>query len=104
MGFLILPCTGLDRDNDAGELPLVSFGRDEPRQGDEVFTVGYPLGWGPALAFGHLGNPQTFLPTAQSRLMQVDLSACSGNSGGGLFNAQGALVGIGACHYSDRVR
>ena len=26
--------------------------------------------------------------------MQVDLSACSGNSGGGLFNGQGELVGM----------
>ena len=81
-------------NKEVGALPFVSFGKGEPGQGDEVFTVGYPLGWGPALAFGRLGNPQTFLPTAQSRLMQVDLSACSGNSGGGLFNEHGDLVGL----------
>ncbi len=76
------------------ELPFVMFEDTEPRSGDEVFTVGYPLGWGPALAFGRLGNPRTFLPTAQTRLMQVDLSACSGNSGGGLFNEHGKIVGM----------
>ena len=93
-GFLDLALYRFTQEKDAGELPFVSFGEDELRQGDEVFTVGYPLGWGPALAFGHLGNPQTFLPTAQSRLMQVDLTACSGNSGGGLFSSQGSLVGM----------
>ena len=62
--------------------------------GDEVFTVGFPLGWGPAISFGHVGNPNTFLPTVQSRVMQVDLSACSGNSGGGLLNRNGELVGL----------
>ena len=62
--------------------------------GDHVFTVGYPLGWGPAVAYGRIGNPNTFLPTADTRLLQADLSACSGNSGGGLFNTAGELVGI----------
>jgi len=62
--------------------------------GDEVFTVGYPLGWGPAIAYGRIGNPNTFLPTAETRLLQADLSVCSGNSGGGLFNAAGELAGV----------
>jgi serine protease Do len=62
--------------------------------GDDVFTVGYPLGWGPAIAYGRIGNPNTFLPTAETRLLQTDLSACSGNSGGGLFNASGELAGV----------
>jgi serine protease Do len=62
--------------------------------GDRVFTVGYPLGWGPAITFGTVGNPNTFLSTVQSRLVQVDLSVCSGNSGGGLLNQQGQLVGL----------
>ena len=75
-------------------LPELTFAGDTAKAGDEVFTVGYPLGWGPALGYGRLGNPNTFLPTAQTRLMQLDLSACSGNSGGGLFNAKGEIVGM----------
>ena len=75
-------------------LPNVSFAEEKVATGDEVFTVGYPLGWGPAIGFGRLGNLNTFLPTVQTRLMQVDLSACSGNSGGGLFNAKGEVVGM----------
>ena len=71
-----------------------TFSQTEALPGERVFTVGYPLGWGPAISYGHVGNPDTFLRTVQSRLLQVDLSACSGNSGGGLFNAQGEIVGL----------
>jgi len=60
----------------------------------EVFTVGYPMGWGPTMAFGRIGNVNTFLQTVDTRLLQADLSACSGNSGGGLFNYAGEIVGI----------
>lgn len=71
-----------------------TFSRTEPLPGERVFTVGYPLGWGPAISYGYVGNPETFLQTIPSRLLQVDLSACSGNSGGGLFNGQGEIVGL----------
>lgn len=71
-----------------------SFAADEVMPGMEVFTVGYPLGWGPTMAFGRLGNANTFLQTVDTRLIQADLSTCSGNSGGGLFNARGEIVGI----------
>ena len=71
-----------------------TFSRAEALPGERVFTVGYPLGWGPAISYGYIGNPNTFLQTVQSRLLQVDLSACSGNSGGGLFNAQGEIAGV----------
>jgi serine protease Do len=71
-----------------------SFAAGDAAPGMEVFTVGYPLGWGPTMAFGRLGNTNTFLQTVETRLIQADLSACNGNSGGGLFNAQGEIVGI----------
>ena len=71
-----------------------SFAAGDVAPGMEVFTVGYPLGWGPTMAFGRLGNTNTFLQTVETRLIQADISACSGNSGGGLFNTQGEIVGI----------
>ena len=71
-----------------------TFSRTEALPGERVFTVGYPLGWGPAISYGYVGNSETFLQTVQSRLLQVDLSACSGNSGGGLFNSRGEVVGL----------
>lgn len=70
------------------------FAASDVVPGMEVFTIGYPLGWGPTMAFGRLGNTNTFLQTVDTRLIQADLSACNGNSGGGLFNAAGEIVGI----------
>ncbi len=76
------------------QLPGATFAEREPAPGEAVFTVGYPLGWGPAVAFGRVGNPNIFLSTVDTRLLQLDLSACNGNSGGGLFNEQGEVVGF----------
>lgn len=72
----------------------VSFATGEVQPGQTVFTVGYPMGWGPTMSFGHLGNTSTFLQTVDGRLIQADVAACSGNSGGGLFNDKGDVVGI----------
>lgn len=71
-----------------------SFASGNVQPGQAVFTIGYPMGWGPTMAFGHLGNTNTFLQTVDTRLLQADLAACSGNSGGGLFNDKGDVVGI----------
>ncbi len=71
-----------------------AFAEQEAVPGDQVFTVGYPLGWGPAMAFGRVGNTNIFLQTVDTRLLQADLSVCSGNSGGGLFNSAGEIVGV----------
>jgi serine protease Do len=71
-----------------------TFGNEAPLVGSEVFTVGYPMGWGPTMAFGRIGNTNTFLQTVETRLLQADLSACSGNSGGALYNQGGEVVGI----------
>lgn len=81
---------------DESDWPLseVHFAEHDVTYGDDVFTVGYPMGRGPALSFGRVGNPNTFLSTVHSRLVQVDLSACRGNSGGGLLNDEGHLVGL----------
>lgn len=72
----------------------VPFAAGSVGPGTEVFTIGYPMGWGPTMAFGRIGNANTFLQTVETRLLQVDLSACSGNSGGGLFNMAGEMVGV----------
>ena len=92
--FLDLTLYRVHAQESALSLATIPFASMEAEPGDEVFTVGYPLGRGPALGFGRLGNLNTFLPTAQTRLLQIDLSACSGNSGGGVFNANGEIVGM----------
>lgn len=72
----------------------VTFAAADFGAGTEVFTIGYPMGWGPMMAFGRIGNANTFLQTVETRLLQADLSICSGNSGGGLFNMAGEIVGV----------
>lgn len=84
----------LQGDQSDWPISRVKFAEHDVTYGDNVFTVGYPMGRGPALSYGKVGNPNTFLPTVQSRLVQVDLSACRGNSGGGLLNGEGQLVGL----------
>ncbi|HZH49779.1 MAG TPA: serine protease, partial [Nitrospira sp.] len=44
------------------------FAVEAPIVGSEVFTVGYPMGWGPTMAFGRIGNANTFLQTVETRL------------------------------------
>ncbi len=78
----------------AARLPVTAFAASDAAPGGTVYTIGYPMGWGPAMMFGRIGNPNTFLPTAETRLVQLDLGACSGNSGGGVFNEAGELLGI----------
>ncbi|HEY7534207.1 MAG TPA: trypsin-like peptidase domain-containing protein [Nitrospiraceae bacterium] len=73
---------------------MAPFATSGVEPGTEVFTIGYPMGWGPTMAFGRIGNANTFLQTVDTRLLQADLSACSGNSGGALFNKAGEVVGV----------
>lgn len=55
----------------------------------------FPLDRGATVTYGRLGSEETFLLTVASRLLQLDLSVCSGNSGwGGLFNERGEVVGL----------
>lgn len=72
----------------------VSFAATDPQAGEDIFTVGFPLDWGATVTYGRVGSEGTFLLTVASRLLQLDLSVCSGNSGGGLFNERGEVVGI----------
>jgi serine protease Do len=94
IAYLDLVLYKLQGKTAALETADVSFAEKESRPGQEVFTVGYPLGWGPTVAFGRIGNPNTFLQTVDTRLLQSDVPVCSGNSGGGLFNVHGELVGV----------
>src|SRR3972149_1338661 len=93
-GFMDVVLYRIGEPHRAKLTATTAFASGDVASGMEVFTVGYPLGWGPTMAFGRLGNTNTFLQTVETRLIQADLSACSGNSGGGLFNAQGEIVGI----------
>jgi tetratricopeptide (TPR) repeat protein len=72
-------------------LPAAEPGPDLLEVGQMVFSVGYPEGRGPVRAQGRLLGNWFF---GESRLLQSDALTHHGSSGGGLFDAQGRLLGL----------
>ena len=81
-------------ENNVGLLPgIAKFSAEEAQPGEPAFTVGFPGGW-LSTTFGHISSTDFFLPTAAVTLFQINISVCGGNSGGGLFNSKGEVVGM----------
>ncbi len=74
---------------DPGGLPLK---REKPVLGEEVFTVGCPLGLSHTLTRGVVSTPDRVLQG--KHLIQTDLAINQGNSGGPLVDGQGQVVGV----------
>lgn len=65
--------------------------------GDDVFAIGNPLGYGLSITSGILSVDSEYIDTESYdnvRVMRIDASVNGGNSGGGLFNKYGELIGI----------
>jgi hypothetical protein len=60
--------------------------------GDEVFTIGCPLGLGQTMTRGVISQPDRRI--SGTSLIQTDLAINRGNSGGPLVNRAGQLVGV----------
>ncbi len=69
---------------------------DPVNYGTEVIVVGNALGEGFTLTVGYVSAPEREVTISYEtmRLIQIDAAVNSGNSGGGLFNTAGQLVGI----------
>ncbi len=106
---------GSDADTD---LAVVKIAADEPltpavffntetgslRPGDGVIVVGNPLGkLGGSVSGGMISALERKITVEDTsmKLMQIDAAVNPGNSGGGLFNARGELIGIINAKYSD---
>ena len=61
-----------------------------PKRGDEIWTIGYPEGRGPVAKKGQCLENSAGLKDG----MMVTQEVIPGDSGGGMFNANGELVGI----------
>jgi serine protease Do len=84
-----------DFDNDAALIHVTGctlvplpLGRRDPKIGDVVIVVGHPLGEGWAFSEGIVSKV-----TDEGRLM-IDAAVNMGNSGGGVFDRRGRLIGI----------
>ncbi len=78
-------------------LPCVSLGdSDGVRRGDEAFAIGNPLGQAFSLSSGYISHPNQSLRQSGSSLfdyIQTDAAINRGNSGGGLYNLAGQVIG-----------
>lgn len=70
---------------------------DRARVGDAVFIIGTPYGVSQSLSVGHISGRRQARQQVSSRrvqLLQTDAAINLGNSGGGLFDMDGRVVGI----------
>jgi len=68
-------------------LKVVPISKKEPQKGDTVYSVGNPLGMMRTLSKGILANKE-------EGFYMCDNTTTYGNSGGGLFNDKGELIGV----------
>jgi S1-C subfamily serine protease len=84
---------------DTGKLPVLTFAdSDKLRPGDEVVTIGNPLGLGQTITSGIISALNRILPEKPRLLtwpmIQTDTPINLGNSGGPLLNRCGDVIGI----------
>lgn len=65
-------------------------------EGEMAIAIGNPLSGGISVSCGVISTPVTIvlIDSVESRVIKVDTPINSGNSGGGLFDSQGNLIGI----------
>lgn len=75
--------------------PVPVRSADLPRVGDAVFAVGNPLGYEASYTAGVVSAVRTSGDGPGAvRVLQVQASVNSGNSGGGLYDQEGRLIGL----------
>lgn len=77
---------------------------DDVKVGQGVMAIGNALGLGQTTTFGHVSALNKEVTTSDDNvtrnMMQIDAAINSGNSGGGLFDANGHLIGINSAKSS----
>lgn len=72
--------------------------------GNGVIAIGNAMGYGQCMTVGYisaLNREVTFSDGYTRSFLQTDAAINPGNSGGGLFNMEGALIGINSAKLSD---
>lgn len=68
--------------------------KDPIRVGEPVIAIGAPFGRRDSVTFGIVSHTDRWTPLNINNHIQTDASIDPGNSGGGLFDMQGRLIGI----------
>lgn len=83
---------------DKNDCTAVEICEEPLNYGEQIIVIGNSLGNGFTLTSGYVSAPErevTFSSTYETMtLVQIDAAVNNGNSGGGLFNTAGQLVGI----------
>ena len=81
-----------------GCVPIQAYDSTYLSLGDKVFAIGNPLSSGFSITEGIISRLNTMINVEsnafESREIQITAAINSGNSGGGLFNAEGKFIGI----------
>ena len=80
---------------EAGSWPFVPISFDRPSVGDEIFAIGYPLGFdlvGESTVTR--GSVSAFRPEPRHTMIQTDAAINPGNSGGAAFTSDGRFIGV----------
>ena len=64
------------------------------KAGQSIATCGNPLGLGSTVSFGKISHPDRDIGEVAGHFIQLDASTNPGNSGGGVYDAAGNLIGI----------
>jgi serine protease Do len=90
------------RVESAEDLPVIRLGSsDEMRPGDEVFAVGNPFGLGGTVTSGIVSATSRDIRSGPyDDFIQTDAAINRGNSGGPLFNNEGAVIGMNTAIFS----
>ena len=79
---------------DLKDAPHVKMGGVYPRLGESVYTIGHPLGVFNSVSVGIVSNIYIDRSLFGVDLIMTDAEITGGNSGGGLFNMDGCLIGV----------
>lgn len=82
-------------------VPPVELAEEAPEPGQTVLVVGYPGGRGPVVSKGRLRG---IWHHREGHLLQSDALVRPGNSGGGLFNEAGRLLGLTTLTFASNPR
>ena len=80
---------------EAGSWTFVPISFDRPSVGDEIFAIGYPLGFNlVGESTVTRGSVSAFRPRSRHTMIQTDAAINPGNSGGAAFTSDGRFIGV----------
>ncbi|MCQ2506791.1 MAG: S1C family serine protease [Lachnospiraceae bacterium] len=103
LAIVSVPLTSIDEET-VDQIRVAKIGNsNETKMGEMVIAIGNALGYGPTLTVGYVSaiDRNVVIDGNEMTLLQTDAAINHGNSGGGLFNTRGEVIGITSAKYTD---